>query len=85
MIHALAVTIFYCLLYVGLFSLVILSGRVLAPGDGIQYYLPNFYLGRMFWNALFLSGSAVAADPQAMPPWKSIQMKYSKSMEPPKH
>ncbi len=64
--HALQVVAFYSVLYLTFFSPVILLGRLLAPGDGIHYYLPNFYLGKMFWDPLLLSGFPVAADPQAM-------------------
>jgi len=64
--HALEIVGFYLGLYLIFFSPVIFSGRLLAPGDGIRYYLPNFYLGKMFWDPLLLSGFPVAADPQAM-------------------
>jgi len=64
--HALGIVAFYLGLYLIFFFPVIFSGRLLAPGDGIHYYLPNFYLGRMFWDPLLLCGFPVAADPQAM-------------------
>jgi hypothetical protein len=63
-IHALLVTAFYSMLYVFFFSPVIFSGR-LFPNDGF-YHLPNFYLGKMFWDPLVLSGFPMAADPSAM-------------------
>lgn len=65
-LHALGIVAFYSGLYLIFFSTVIFSGRLLAPGDGIHYYLPNFYLGKMFWDPLLLSGFPVSADPQAM-------------------
>ena len=65
-IHASLVVLFFSILYLIFFFPVIFSGRLLAPGDGIHYYFPNFYLGRMFWDPLLLSGFPVAADPQAM-------------------
>jgi len=60
------VIFFYSVLYLAFFSPVIFSHRLLAPGDGLRYYLPNFYLGRKLWDPLIFSGFPVAADPQAM-------------------
>ncbi len=75
-IHAFGVIAFYSGLYLIFFSPVIFSNRLLAPGDGVHYYLPNFYLGKMFWDPLILSGFPVAADPQAMT-WYPLSWMFS--------
>lgn len=75
-IHALLVALFFSILYLIFFSPVIFGARLLAPGDGIHYYLPNFYLGKMFWDPLLLSGFPVAADPQAMT-WYPLSWMFS--------
>ncbi|NWG04920.1 MAG: YfhO family protein [Syntrophaceae bacterium] len=74
--HAIKVALSYSLLYTVFFSPVIFSGRFLAPGDGTHYYLPNFYMGKMFWDPLILSGFPVAADPQAMA-WYPLSIIFS--------
>jgi len=65
-LHALGIVAFYSGLYLIFFSPVLFSGRLLAPGDGIHYYVPNFFMGKMFWDTLLFSGYPVASDPQAM-------------------
>lgn len=42
------------------------SNRLLAFGDGVSYYLPNFYAGISLWDQSIASGFPMAADPQAM-------------------
>jgi hypothetical protein len=57
---------FYSVLYTLFFSRVVFSGGLLAPGDGIVYYLPNFFSKKVLWEPLVFSGFPVAADPQVM-------------------
>lgn len=64
--HGAAVLSFFSLLFVGFFSPVLLSGKLLAPGDAYSFYLPNFYLGVVLWEPLLWSGYPLAADPQNM-------------------
>ncbi|MEG6522884.1 YfhO family protein [Desulfotomaculum sp. 1211_IL3151] len=57
---------FYTLLFVLFFSPAFLSGKLLAPGDGIIQYVAAFYWGLDLWNPYLLSGVPQFADPQAM-------------------
>jgi hypothetical protein len=57
---------FYSALYTVFFSPVVFSGGLLAPGDGVFYYLPNFFSKRVLWEPLVFSGFPMAADPQVM-------------------
>lgn len=74
--HSLIVLIFYFLFYILFFPPVIFTGRLLTPGDGTAYYLPNFHLGRMLWDPSLQSGFPVAADPQAMT-WYPLALIFS--------
>ncbi len=62
--HTLLVALVFSLFYTFFFSPVIFSGGVLAPGDGVVFYLPGFYGVRTLWTDLIWSGFPVAADPQ---------------------
>jgi len=64
--HALGIVAFYSGLYLIFFSPVLFSGRLLAPGDGIFCYLPNFSMGNMLWDTMLFSGYPLASDPQTM-------------------
>jgi hypothetical protein len=66
LLHALAVPLFYALLFTLFFSPVIFTGRLLAPGDGTHFFVPNFYSPRVWWDALVWSGTPRFADPSAM-------------------
>lgn len=64
LIHSCLVLLFFSIIYILFFSPVLFSEILLAPGDGIAYYLPAFYSVRTLWTDLILSGFPVAADPQ---------------------
>src|SRR5215211_7067912 len=65
MLHHVGILLFYSLLYAAFFSPVLLSNRLLAPGDGYVYYLPAFYSRSTLWTTLLQSGYPIASDPQA--------------------
>ena len=75
-LHPLSVVLFFTLLYTLFFAPVIFSGRLLAPGDGIVFYVPAFYSIRTLWTDLILSGFPVAADPQTQT-WYPISLFFS--------
>lgn len=64
--HALAVVAGYTLLAVLFFSPVIFSKYLIAPGDGMIYFLPNFFARRTLWDASLWGGFPAAADSQRM-------------------
>ncbi len=70
------VGLFYFLLFIAFFSPVLFSDRLLAPGDGLIYYLPNFYAGRTLWEPLLYSGAPAAADSQTMT-WYPLSLLFS--------
>lgn len=65
-IHSLAVLAGYTLLFVLYFAPVLFSDYLLAPGDGILYFLPNFYARRVLWDASVWGGFPAAGDSQLM-------------------
>lgn len=69
-------TLFYSCLFTLFFSPVVLAGRVLAPGDALLYYLPNFLAPRVLWDRLILSGFPTFADPQVLL-WYPVSMLLS--------
>ena len=75
-VFCLTVVIFYISLFTLFFSPVILSDRLLAPGDGLTYYLPNFHAGQTLWEPLLLSGIPIAADSQTMS-WYPLSYLFS--------
>ncbi|HYY56941.1 MAG TPA: YfhO family protein, partial [Pyrinomonadaceae bacterium] len=64
--HSLSVLLFYSLLFTLFFSPALLGDALLAPGDGIPIFLPNFYSRKVLWDALLFSGFPMFADPQVM-------------------
>ena len=66
LIHSSLVFLGFSLLYAFFFAPVIFSGRLLAPGDGLVYYLPAFYGPRTLWTDLLSAGYPLMADPQNM-------------------
>lgn len=65
--HWLGVLLFYSILYIVFFSPVLFSGGLmLAPGDGIPLFLPNFFSRKVLWDTLLFSGFPMFADPQVM-------------------
>lgn len=65
-LHSAVVFLGYSLLYTLFFSSVLFSDRLLAPGDGISFFLPAFYGAKTLWSTFIFSGYPIAADPQNM-------------------
>lgn len=76
LIHSFSIFFFFCIIYILFFSPVIFSDKLLAPGDGIVYYVPAFYSARTLWTDLILSGFPVAADPQVQT-WYPVSLIFS--------
>jgi hypothetical protein len=66
LIHSSLVFLGFSLLYALFFAPVIFSGRLLAPGDGLIYYVPAFYGPKTLWTNLISAGYPLIADPQNM-------------------
>ena len=66
LIHSALVFLGFSLLYVAFFAPVIFSGRLLAPGDGLIYYVPAFYAPKTLWTDLISAGYPLMADSQNM-------------------
>ncbi len=64
--HAIIVLGCYMLLYVLFFSPVLFSDRLLAPGDGIIYFLPNFASSHVLWDLKSWGGFPAVGDSQLM-------------------
>ncbi|MFL6211180.1 MAG: YfhO family protein [Pyrinomonadaceae bacterium] len=64
--HALMVLGGYTLLYVLFFAPVLFSQRLLAPGDGIIYFLPTFAAPHALWDAALWGGFPAVGDVQLM-------------------
>jgi hypothetical protein len=64
--HALIVLIGFTLLYIIFFAPVIFSNRLLAPGDGIIYFLPNFAAPHVLWDTTIWGGFPAVGDAQLM-------------------
>src|SRR4028119_1913559 len=65
-LHSLVVLLGYTLLFVLFFAPVLFSAYLLAPGDGILYFLPNFYARRVWWDASVWGGFPAVGDSQLM-------------------
>jgi hypothetical protein len=74
--HALIVLLSFCALYVCFFSPALLSGRILAPGDALLYYLPILYSPKTAWDPMILSGFPTMADSQVMA-WYPVAIIFS--------
>jgi len=74
--HALAVLVFYSLAFTVFFLPVILSGQLLAPGDGFNFHVPFYRIGQPLWQPLLWGGYPLAADPQAMA-WYPVSAIFS--------
>ncbi len=72
-VHAGAVFLGFLLLYVGFFTPALLAGKLLAPGDGLIFYVPAFYGAKALWSNFILGGVPWAADPQNMT-WYPVAM-----------
>ncbi len=72
-VHASAVFLGFSLLYIGFFAPALLAGKLLAPGDGLIFYVPAFYGAKALWSNFILGGVPWAADPQNMT-WYPVAM-----------
>jgi len=68
--------LFFTVLFVLFFSPIIFTGYLLAPNDGLNYSLPNFYSPRTLWTNQLFSGYPAAADPQAQT-WYPLAFLFS--------
>ncbi|HSE32725.1 MAG TPA: YfhO family protein [Pyrinomonadaceae bacterium] len=64
--HALFVAAGYLSFFLLFFAPVVFSRHVLAPGDGISYFLPHFYSRTLFWDASIWSGFPAVGDAPRM-------------------
>jgi len=64
--HALLVLLGYSLLFTLFFAPVLFSSWQLAPGDGISYFLPNYYTKFVWWDDLVWGGFPAIADAPRM-------------------
>jgi hypothetical protein len=64
--HASLVILGFVILYVLFLAPVLFSDRVLAPGDGIIYFLPNFASPRVWWDTHIWGGFPAVGDSQLM-------------------
>lgn len=65
-LHALCVVAAYALFATLFFSPVLFTDRLLAPGDGMIYFLPNFYAEHRPWDGSLWGGYAAVGDSQLM-------------------
>ncbi len=63
-LHALIVFSGFSALYIAFFSPILFSEKLLAPGDGINYFLPALYSAKTLWTDLIFAGYPIAAEPQ---------------------
>ena len=64
--HALSVVVGYGLLFLVFFGLVVFSKYILAPGDGISYFVPNYYSRTLLWDVSIWGGFPAIGDAQKM-------------------
>ena len=64
--HALLVVGGYSVFFLLFFSPVVFSSHILAPGDGISYFLPNFYARSFLWDSSIWAGFPAVGDAQRM-------------------
>lgn len=74
--HVLVVVIGYTLLYTLFFAPVLFSRHLLAPGDGIIYFLPNFAAPHVFWDVTIWGGFPAVGDAQLML-WYPLALLFS--------
>jgi len=73
---ALIVVFGFALLYILFFAPVLFSNRLLAPGDGIIYFLPNFASPRVLWDTSIWGGFPAVGDAQLML-WYPLALLFS--------
>jgi hypothetical protein len=65
-VHSAGVFLGFSLLFMAFFAPTIFAGKLLAPGDGLIYYVPAFYAPRTLWTDLIFGGYPLMADSQNM-------------------
>jgi Bacterial membrane protein YfhO len=65
-VHAAIVFLSFLGFYTAFFAPILGADRLLAPGDGIAYFLPAFYSPKTLWTNLVFGGYPIAADSQNM-------------------
>jgi hypothetical protein len=74
--HAALVLVGFSVLYFLFFAPVLFSDRLLAPGDGIIYFLPNFASPHVLWDTQIWGGFPAVGDPQLMR-WYPLALFFS--------
>jgi membrane protein YfhO len=64
--HGALVIFGYATFFILFFSPVLFSSRVLAPGDGLNYFLPSYYSRTLLWDGSIWGGFPAAADAPRM-------------------
>lgn len=64
--HAALVVLGYAMLFTLFFAPVLFSARLLAPADGISYFLPSYYARTLFWDTTVWGGFPAVADAPRM-------------------
>ncbi len=64
--HGVKVVFGFSLIFLVFFLPAFLDAQVLAPGDGLAYYLPAFYAPKTLWTDLVSGGYPLMGDPQNM-------------------
>jgi hypothetical protein len=72
-IHCVLVFLGFSALYTAFFAPSWASNNLLAPGDGLIFYVPAFYGAKALWSNFLLGGLPWAADPQHMT-WYPLAM-----------
>jgi hypothetical protein len=60
------VFIFFTLLFSTFYAPALLTSHLLAPGDGLRYYLPHYEMPHTLWDPSLMTGFPEMADPQLM-------------------
>jgi Bacterial membrane protein YfhO len=71
--HCALVFLSFSVLYIAFFAPTWTSNNLLAPGDGLIFYVPAFYGAKALWSNFILGGVPWAADPQNMT-WYPVAM-----------
>jgi hypothetical protein len=74
--HCLLVLLFFSLLFTLFFSPALVRGLLLAPGDGVSLFIPNFYSRKDLWDPLVFGGFPMVGDPQVMQ-WYPLSLFFS--------
>lgn len=78
--HSLMVFSGFTGLFTAFFSPILFSQKLLAPGDGIVYYIPALYSAKTLWTDLLFGGYPIAADPQNQA-WYPLSFLFNSSTQ----